>query len=363
MADRKKLALLRDEVYMKLSHRHRANAKVKIAKKKLKDVNGGRPVSDREYEQVKAFWHPYGVVPRKYWFQLFWDGKESCDPRYIPDDMWVKDILPYYNNLMWGRAYTDKCAYDRLFPDLNRPRTIVCNSCGHYYDGSQHVISREEAMALCLKEECFIVKFATFSYGGKSIQVFDRGEVNEGSVERLFREYKMNFIVQALVEQNEELAALNPTSLNTIRIISFFFREKVHILSSLLRIGGEGARVDNYASHGYACNIGPDGRLAEQAVNYQGWADRHPRGYAFKDVTVPAYDKVIRVVKEEASRLPQLGIIGWDFGVDKDGEPVFIELNIFPGQNQRSGGPTFGDLTEEVLQDVFVEKSLKDAFS
>ena len=102
---------------------------------------------------------------------------------------------------------------------------------------------------------------------------------------------------------------------------------------------------------------------AEQAVNYQGWADRHPRGYAFKDVTVPAYDKVIRVVKEEASRLPQLGIIGWDFGVDKDGEPVFIELNIFPGQNQRSGGPTFGDLTEEVLQDVFVEKSLKDAFS
>ena len=78
---------------------------------------------------------------------------------------------------------------------------------------------------------------------------------------------------------------------------------------------------------------------------------------------MPSYDKVLRIIREEAPKLPRLGIIGWDFGIDQDGEPVFIELNIFPGQNQRGSGPSFGDMTEAVLRDVFIEKNLKDAFN
>ena len=362
MAERKKSALLRDELYAKLSNHHRANAKAKIAKKKLKSVNGGYAVTAQEYAKVKEFWRPYGVTPQKYWYKLFWDGKDTHDPRYIPDDIWIGKMLPYFNNLMWGRAYADKCAYDRLFQNLNRPRTICKNSCGHYYDGDQNVISKEEAMALCMKEERFIVKFATFSYGGKDVQVFDRGEVNEGSVKKLFEEYRMNFVIQALVEQHEDLSRLNASSLNTIRTISFFFKGEVHILSSQLRIGSAGARVDNYASGGIACDVRPDGRLNDHAISRKGLIDQHPNGFYFKDIVIPNYNKVIDVIKSEASKLPHLNIIGWDFGIDRNGEPIFIELNISPGQNQRGGGPTFGDLTEDVLKDVFIDQTLKDAF-
>ncbi len=362
MAKRKQLGLLWDSFYLNVGCQHRALTQRRSAKGKLKVVHGGYAITDKEYEQIKAYWKPYGVIPKKYWYQLFCDGDGSVDPRYIPGDMWDTTILPYFNNLMWGRAYADKCAYDRLFPYLNRPRTIMKNSCGRFYDGEQHIITREEAMALCLQEERFIVKFTTFSSGGRNIQVFERGEIDEVSVRKIFDDYEMNFIIQALVEQHEDLAKLNPTSLNTLRVISFFFKGKVHILSSQLRIGGEGARVDNYSSYGYACNVNPDGRLNERAINKSGWATRHPRGFDFKDVAVPSYGKVIRTIEEEAAKLPHLGIIGWDFGIDKDGEPVFIELNVFPGQNQRGSGPTFGDLTEEVLRDVFIEKSLKDAF-
>ena len=362
MGNRAQLSVLWEKIYLKAPNFHRASRQIKSAKRKLKVVNNGRPISKEEFEAVKEYWKPYGVKPKEYWYRLFCDGDDSIDPRYIPGDMWVNKILPYYNNLMWGRAYADKCAYDRPFPNLNRPRTIVKNACGRFYDGDQRVITRDEAVALCLKEERFIVKFTTFSYGGKSIHVFEKGEISEESVCRFFDEYGMNFIVQALVEQHEELAKLNPTSLNTLRVMSFFFKGKVHILSSQLRIGGEGARVDNYSSDGFACNVNPDGRLNERAINKAGWTTRHPRGFDFKDVVVPSYDKVICTIREEAARLPHLNIIGWDFGVDKDGEPVFIELNVYPGQNQRGSGPTFGDLTEEVLHDVFIEKSLENAF-
>ena len=71
---------------------------------------------------------------------------------------------------------------------------------------------------------------------------------------------------------------------------------------------------------------------------------------------------MINIIKQEASKLPQLGIIGLDFGIDRNGEPVFIELNISSGQNQRGGGPTFGALTDAVLRDVLIDKTLRDSF-
>lgn len=363
MGKRKQAGLMWDNLYLKVGCEHRAFTARKAAKKRLKVINGGYQGSDAEFAKVVEYWKPYGIKPKKYWYQMYCDGKGSYDPRYIPDSLWDSTIFPYFNNLMWGRAYADKCAYDRLFPYLNRPRTIMKNSCGRFYDGNQKIITRKEAMQLCLKEERFIVKFTTFSSGGRDIQVFEKGEVTEESVRKLFNDYKMNFIIQALVVQHKDMAKLNDSSLNTIRVMSFFFKNQVHILSAQARIGSGGARVDNYSSGGYACNVNPDGRLSERAVSKaKGWATSHPNGFEFKDVVIPSYDKVIAVVKEEAAKLPHLNIIGWDFAVGEDGEPVFIEINVFPGQNQNGSGPTFGDLTEAVLKDVFIDKTLGDAF-
>ena len=46
------------------------------------------------------------------------------------------------------------------------------------------------------------------------------------------------------------------------------------------------------------------------------------------------------------------------FAVGEDGTPVMIEFNIKPGQNQIGGKePSFGDLTDEVLEEVFIRKN------
>lgn len=360
---RKTTGVLWDALYLKVGCMHRAYTARRYAKQRLKLLNGGYKGSAEEFEKVKEFWKPYGVKPKKYWYQMYCDGRGAFDPRYIPDTMWDTTIFPYFNNLMWGRAYADKCAYDRLFPNLRRPRTIMKNSCGRFYDGNQNIITRERAIQLCLENERFIVKFTTFSSGGKNIRVYETGEVNEDSVKEMFDYYHINFIVQELVDQHEDLAKIHTSSLNTLRVMSFFFKGEVHILSAQLRMGSGNARVDNYSSGGYACNVNSDGRLSERAVSKaEGWATKHPCGLEFKDIVVPEYNKVIETIKQEHPKLPHLNIIGWDFAVGKDGEPVFIEMNVFPGQNQNGSGPTFGDLTEEVLKDVFIEKSLKDAF-
>lgn len=362
MSRKKQLGRIWDRIYVGAANKYRALNQAKIAQKKLKVIHGGRAISSEEYNRIKAFWKPFGIKPKKYWFKLFCSGKDTVDPRYIPGSMWEGMILPYFNNVLWGRSYADKCAYDMLFPELIRPRTIIKNSCGRFYDGNQNVISKEKAIELCLKEKSFIVKYAIFSHGGKNIQVLDSDSINRESITKLLNEYRFNFIIQEVVEQHEDLAKLNASSLNTIRTISFFFKGEVYILSSQLRIGGNGSRVDNYSSGGYSCNICPDGRLSEFAISSTGPTDKHPNGFYFKDFVIPSFDKVIKTIKEEAPKIPHLGIIGWDFAIGKNGEPVFIELNVFPGQNQRGSGPSFGDLTEDVLKDVFIDQTLKNAF-
>lgn len=364
MKRRTSFGYLVDRAYVNIKCFNKIRTAKKDAKMRLKILNGGFTGKQGEFEKVVLnYWKPYGIRPKKYWYQLYCDGKGGFDPRYIPDDIWEGKIYPYFNNITWGRAYADKCAYDRLFPHLNRPRTIIKNSCGRFYDGNQSVIDKEQAIQLCLQEERFIVKFTTFTSGGRNIRVYESGEVNEEIVRNMFETYEMNFIVQELVEQHPDLAKIHEGSLNTLRIISFFFKGEVHILSAQLRMGSGDARIDNYSSGGYACNVNLDGRLSERAVSKaEGWSYKHPCGLEFKDIVVPHYKDVIKVVKEEHRKLPQLNIIGWDFAVGKNGEPVFIELNVTPESNQNGSGPTFGDLTEEVLKDVFIDKTLKDAF-
>ena len=278
--------------------------------------------------------------------------------------MMQEKIYPYFNNLLLGKAYADKCAYDLLFPTLRQPRTIVKSSCCRFYDGQGRVISKGEAVRLCLMEREFLIKCSTNSSEGKNIAILSGQEINETEVRKLIEKYETNFIVQEFVKQHEYLAKLNSSTLNTLRVQSFFFQGETHILSAQLRIGCSSARVDNYSAGGYACNINPDGRLSSRAVSKaNGWAEVHENGFAFKDVVVPSYDRVIELIKREHAKLPLLNIIGWDFGIGEDGEPVFIEINVTPETNQNGSGPTFGDLTEEVLKDVFITKSLKDAFN
>ena len=173
---------------------------------------------------------------------------------------------------------------------------------------------------------------------------------------------KANYIAQEAVKQHPALSELNPSSLNTIRIVSFFFEGKVHILSSILRMGASGHKVDNIGAGGFACPIQKDGHLTEWGVNRKAeWVSENQHGIRFVDVQVPSYEKIVGIVKKQHQKLAHFKLVGWDFSVSEEGEPVFIEYNVCPGSNQITCGPTFGELTEQVLDEVFVKQTLKYA--
>lgn len=354
--------ILVDRVNTKLRFLWPAYTSYKDAVRRTKSLHGGYKGTSEEYKAVRSFWAKYRKYPKMMWFKMYSDGKDKLDPRYIPLSMWYTEVLPYFNNTTMGRAYVDKCAYDVIYKNLKMPKTIVKNVAGRFYGENQELITENEALERCLKQDSFIAKCATGSFGGHGIVVLIENEINRESVATVFNQLKKNFVVQELVKQHATLKAINASSLNTLRVMSFFFKGEVHILSAQLRMGSAAARVDNYSSGGFACNIQPDGRLSERAVSRDGWATVHPNGMTFKDIVVPSYERVIEIIIEEHKKIPYMNIIGWDFGIDECGEPVFIEMNEGPQDNQNGSGPTFGDMTEEVLDDVFINKSNRNAF-
>lgn len=354
-----------EQLYIKARMHSLSNDQTKHVKPLLKSIGNGYDGSVSEFKKtVLPYWEPFGRKPEKYWFDLFCRELDHYEPRYIPDTVWYNDILPYFNYIAINKAYRDKGMYSRILADVKKPETVAKNIAGYYFNGDgDRPISLEEAIGICEKEEHLIIKPSVNSGSGRSITFFDRDDPKTEKIADIFSRFKYNFVVQRLVKQHPQLAAVNERSLNTIRVVSFYFKGEVHILSTILRMGGVGARVDNFSAGGISCRIMPDGRLDEKAIKGDlSWTDEHPSGIKFRDISVPSFDKVIETVKRLHPTLPYFAIIGWDYAVDDCGDPVFIEFNIMPEPNQFSCGTTFGELTDDVLKDVFIDKTRKNAF-
>lgn len=346
-------------IYQKIDLFMEARQARKACRNQLATVKGGYQGSDQLFQsEVIPFWSKYGIKPKKMWFDLycFKDGK--YDPRYIPEEIYWREIYPALNETSFRHAYTDKCFYNQLFPYLKQPRTILKNSNGCFFDGSGNMISFSQAKDLLKSEKSFVVKPAIYSGEGIDIFFYDTDNNVKVNLQSLMISYGKNFIVQEVVKQHKVLASIHPASLNTLRVISFLFQGEVHISSAILRMGVGGSRLDNVSTGGLACPVRLDGKLAKEAMNqHSEWQTHHPSGTVFSEIQVPSYDKVLTAIQKAHKDVPHFRIIGWDFSIDESGEPVFIEYNGAPGMNQVSCGPIFGELTEQVLDTIFLNEA------
>jgi hypothetical protein len=351
-----------DNVFGTIESNYRAMHYRHITKKRLHRINGGYKCSAEYKSEVLPYWKRFGVKPGKYWYSYYSAHSKIVDKRYIPEDIWFGKILPYYSNMQFRRACEDKCMHDIWFPNLKRPQTVAMNVAGVFYDDTRNIISKDEAVDLCLKKQKFLIKPSIDSGEGRLIRFFDDKVIDVKEINNAFDALGCNFIAQEVVKQHLTLSQLNEKSLNTIRVVSFLFQGRVYLLSSILRMGGGTSRVDNFGAGGSACEIKQGGRLGEFSVNGKlDWRTKHQNGTIFSDVTVPSYEKICNIIKAEHAKLAHFKLIGWDFAVDDEGDPVFIEYNVCPGQNELLCGPTFGDLTDAVLEDVYINKEYKNS--
>lgn len=277
-------------------------------------------------------------------------------PEYIPDDLYYCKIDPYFNN--WGLAefIDNKCYYSSIFPTVKQPNMLAYRMNGIWFINSE-IGDLKTVLGRVSGHNAFI-KQATESEGGHGV-TYCRGGANQEEIEQVIESIHGDIVIQSEIRQCAEMSRLNESSVNTVRVLSLLSLDgQVTILSCVARMGVNGAKVDNASSGGITCGIEQDGRLKKVAYSAKGAKfDQHPdTGLAFAEVKVPSYNNILEKVKELHPRVPHFRLVSWDFCVDDNLEPVLIEANLRYGQldfHQLNNGPVFGNLTEQILQEVF----------
>ena len=138
-------------------------------------------------------------------------------------------------------------------------------------------------------------------------------------------------IVEDKVIQHEALAALCPTSVNTIRVATLLGDKKEGIVYAYIRIGN-GKVMDNVDCGGMAAPIDLNtGVIRGVGANKAGETfEIHPMtGKRIPGTVIPYWQEVKDMCLAAMHRVPQVRFVAWDVAITPNG-PVFIEGNSFP---------------------------------
>lgn len=309
-------------------------------------------------EEVRAYWKPYTTRFDMRWQYYFSYHNGEMDPRHIPEDLHFTVFDRTFNNRNLGRGISEKNYIPLLFPEIKQPKNLVRKINGIWMDADFELINLDRVLGICRGVEAIILKPSIGTGGGHGIQFWHQDDGDE-VLKNVVASMGKNVIVQEFMKQHKNIAQVHPSSVNTIRAVTFYFQGEVHLLSAVLRMGKDGGQMDNGCAGGISSGIRSNGRLKTMGFNLQGQKfDTHPQGTHFEDCVIPNFPQVVEVVKRSHNKLLHSKLVTWDIAIDEQGEPVIIEFNLFCGgiaPHQLNNGPLYGEMTEAVLKDVFAK--------
>lgn len=348
-----------DELQTYLRFKKSGQTTVKEMNQKMKDhqIYEG---SDEEYRKVVLpFWEKYGMKPEKKWYQYNGLLEKKFDPCIIPDNFLYTDLYRFLNDIRYDQFLQNKLYLPIFLHDVKKPHTVIKHVSNFFVNDKDELITKQEAVDEAVKYGQLIIKPSSSSQGN-GVKKLDFILDKNKALKDLDRYIDSgDFLLQEVLKQSEQMNSFNDTSINTIRIITLIVNNKVEILSSVLRVGSKGSLVDNYAFGGKSRPIDKEtGYLRDFFFQREEMFTVDENGNPLKKEFLKGYDKAAKLTKLH-SRFPHIRLIGWDFAIDENYEPVIIELNAYVGDNQREDGPAFGKFTETILNEYIDYKNKK----
>lgn len=333
--------------------------KIRASYSKLKVKN---KLSDAQIKEIQEFYREtVGHTVPIDWHQYFYARTGIYSKLYIPTSEYKNHLIGRLNVYPFHLAYNDKNMTDVTLPNTHQPKIYLKNMCGYYYAEGK-AITKDEAVKLCKDLGDVIIKPSLTGRGVGVRKVHLENGLVEGSrqtIVDLFDEYMADFLIQKVIHQHSQMSALNPSSINTIRVVTYRSGMEVKAVYTVIRIGRKGMNIDNESAGGISAIIKPDGTIGKYAYGAPGVdnVEFTDSGVRLEGYIVPSFDKAMELVKFSHMQLPYFNLIGWDIAIEEDGSPIMIELNLNPDLSQSANGPAFGEYTEAILKDAMSRKN------
>lgn len=330
-------------------------------KKKIKMLKC-EPLTKIEEQEAKEFYSSYGFSNiDTNWHRYFKHLNGKFHKEYIPEDFFYNVIEPSLNMRLMFPALTDKNILDKFFPNIIQPKNILNNINGIYIkSGNNNILTFDEAVEECNKYDELVIKPTIESGGGKNVSIITlkdgKTDYQELKIGKVLETYDKNFIVQERLEQHEQMSLLNESSINTLRIKTLLINERIIVLKVVVRIGMKGSKVDNMSKGGYILLVKDNGKLYHKGFLGTGMEIKKTNlSFDIENFEVPNFENILTIVRELHKQILHFKMISWDIAIDKKGNPILIEFNVFGQGVGQEYGPLFGKYTDEILKSCKVK--------
>lgn len=228
-------------------------------------------------------------------------------------------IAVRYNAASHRHLFADKVEFNRLFADYLGREWIDLRAADAA--GVSAFIARHPTLILKPVD-------GLGGHGVEKIEAASIGDV-DAFISRALE--TRQFLLEECLTQHPELARLNPSSVNTLRLITFRKDGEAHLLAAALKIGNGGA-IDNFSDGGMYTMVDDAGRALSPAFDGAGHTfNVHPStGVTIPGFEVPRFHEAVALVSKAAGVVPEIPYVGWDVAIRAEG-PVLIEGNYNTG--------------------------------
>lgn len=321
-----------------------------------RSIIGGTPLPDGtgldERTRAEAL-NFLGTLVRGYrdlrWHEIYARvGQPS--PFYVPDDIIFSLAMPSLNPKDRTAILSDKNHFDLIegWPAL--PVTVGRLMNGRLLDPHYRSATLEELSRQFQPTTQLVVKPTRTTGSGKGVVFIECSGLADALVGRT------DAIIQLPVLQHRDLAVLNASSTNVMRITTYrkLSGEVVH-LGSFQRVGRAGKRID---AGGLFCGIDP--ALGVLSVNAYSLGplrtfQAHPdNGLLFGGRRVPGFAAARDAMIAAHAQFPWIGLASWDVAIDSAGRPVALEVNVGTSSyvQQIACGPIFAPVADDLRKRI-----------
>lgn len=137
------------------------------------------------------------------------------------------------------------------------------------------------------------------------------------------------WVIEEIVEQVREMSIFNDTSVNTVRLPTFYHNGKFTPLAPFLRTGRKGSLVDNGGAGGvFAAIDEKTGTVISDGLdeNNKSYTVHPDSSVKFSGFQLPQWKELLAIAEEAHKKLSDQRYIAWDFAFTPKGW-VMIEAN------------------------------------
>lgn len=233
------------------------------------------------------------------------------------------DLVKMLNDQSYAFYFEDKAVFNEKFAKFVKRDWLLLKE-DNFSEFEKFIADKEKLIAKPLDLSC-----------GKGIDIY---YMKDHEPRQLFEQLlaQKAFLVEEVVEQSDEMKALFPGSVNTVRIVTILCGDKVNFAAGCLRMGRGKNVVDNF-NHGGISGIldVKTGTVASDGYDkFRANYERHPEtGTKIKGFKIPLWEEISAMIDEAARVVPQIRYVAWDIALDSEQGPLLIEGNSYPGQD------------------------------